>query len=51
MVPSNLLQEIRSENKRSGWNSWSALQCISGWETDINLAKEQDGAGEISIQP
>ncbi|KAG1970412.1 inactive serine/threonine-protein kinase TEX14-like [Pimephales promelas] len=38
------IREIRSENKRSGWNSWSALQCIPGWETDINLAKEQDAA-------
>ncbi|XP_056127514.1 uncharacterized protein LOC130105518 isoform X3 [Rhinichthys klamathensis goyatoka] len=38
------IREIRSENKRSGWNSWSALQCIPGWNTDINLAKEQDGA-------
>ncbi|KAK7120668.1 hypothetical protein R3I94_020605 [Phoxinus phoxinus] len=38
------IREIRSENKRSGWNSWSALQCIPGWNTDINQAKEQDGA-------
>ncbi|XDV54391.1 hypothetical protein PO909_022691 [Leuciscus waleckii] len=36
--------EIRSKNKRSGWNSWSALQCIPGWNTDINQAKEQDEA-------
>ncbi|XP_077098427.1 uncharacterized protein tex14 isoform X1 [Siphateles boraxobius] len=38
------IREIRSENKRSGWNSWSALQCIPGWNTDINQAKEQDEA-------
>ncbi|CAM4729770.1 unnamed protein product [Leuciscus chuanchicus] len=38
------IREIRSKNKRSGWNSWSALQCIPGWNTDINQAKEQDEA-------
>lgn len=50
MVQSNLQQEIRSENTRSGWNSWSGLQSIPGWNTDINQAREQDSSGEISIQ-
>ncbi|XP_048036788.1 inactive serine/threonine-protein kinase TEX14-like isoform X2 [Megalobrama amblycephala] len=38
------IKEIRSENKRSGWNSWSALQCIPGWNTDINQERKQDDA-------
>ncbi|XP_016133795.1 uncharacterized protein [Sinocyclocheilus grahami] len=35
------IREIRSENTRSGWNSWSARQSIPGWNTDINQAREQ----------
>ncbi|XP_058645760.1 uncharacterized protein LOC131548481 isoform X1 [Onychostoma macrolepis] len=38
------IREIRSENTRSGWNSWSALQSIPGWNTDINAAREQDNS-------
>ncbi|XP_067288827.1 inactive serine/threonine-protein kinase TEX14-like isoform X2 [Pseudorasbora parva] len=34
------IREIRSENKRSGWNYWSALQCVP----DINQMRDQDEA-------
>ncbi|XP_073685337.1 uncharacterized protein tex14 [Garra rufa] len=36
------IREIRSENMRSGWHSWSALQSIAGWKTDINQTRKQD---------
>ncbi|XP_042588769.1 uncharacterized protein LOC109096416 isoform X3 [Cyprinus carpio] len=36
------IREISSENTRSGVNSWSALQSIPRWNTDINQAREQD---------
>ncbi|XP_050977727.1 uncharacterized protein LOC127172487 isoform X2 [Labeo rohita] len=36
------IRDIRSENTRSGWHSWSALQSIAGWNTEINQMREQD---------
>ncbi|XP_016119102.1 uncharacterized protein [Sinocyclocheilus grahami] len=36
------IREIRSEKTRSGWHSWSALQSIPRWNTDINQTREQD---------
>uniref|UniRef100_A0A9J8BQR6 Protein kinase domain-containing protein n=1 Tax=Cyprinus carpio carpio TaxID=630221 RepID=A0A9J8BQR6_CYPCA len=36
------IREIRSEKTRSGWHSWSVLQSIPGWNTDINQTREQD---------
>ncbi|KAK2871029.1 hypothetical protein Q8A67_023556 [Cirrhinus molitorella] len=35
------IREIRSKNMGSGWHSWSALQSIAGWNTDINQTREQ----------
>ncbi|XP_055064146.2 uncharacterized protein tex14 isoform X2 [Misgurnus anguillicaudatus] len=36
------IREIRSENKRSGWYSWSAFQSIPEWSTEFNHTRDRD---------